>query len=79
MTAYGSVPSSRLYGFPLRAFLQINVALCIEHMQMDYRMQSLRTVVAFTTCSRPDYIALFVDKGKEFVVIVVHEMRRLSL
>jgi hypothetical protein len=79
MTAHGSIPLARLYGFPLRTFLQINVALGIEHMQMDYRMQSLRTVVAFTTCSRPDYIALFVDKGKEFVVIVVHEMRRLSL
>jgi hypothetical protein len=35
--------------------------------------------VAFATCSRSNYIALLVDKGKEFVIIVVHEMRRLSL
>ncbi len=42
-------------------------------MKMDYRMQQFAAVMAFATGGSAYDVALFVDKGEHFlVVIVVH-------
>jgi hypothetical protein len=41
MSTNGRVPFAGLYILPLRASLQVDVTLGIEHVQVDYRVQQM--------------------------------------
>ena len=41
-------------------------------MQVYYRMEQLAAIVTLATRSATDYTSLFINKGKEFLVVIFH-------
>jgi len=60
MPANSSIPLPRLYVFPVWATLQIDLALGIEHMKMNYGVQQLRTAMTLASRGRANHVAIFV-------------------
>jgi hypothetical protein len=71
MASYGCIPLARLDIFPLGALLQIELALGIEHMQVDNGMQQFRSVMALATRSRAYHPALLIYDGEYFLAIIL--------
>ena len=58
------VPLARLDIFPFWASLQVDVALGIEHMEMDDGVQQMRTTMTLTTRSLTHDTPLFINNGE---------------
>ena len=71
MPAHGCIPFAWLDVFPYGTLLQIELALGVEYMQVDHGVQQFAPVVAFAPGGRAQDVALLVDHGKQFFVIVL--------
>jgi hypothetical protein len=72
MADYGSVPLTGLYILPQGALLQVEATCGVKDMQVYYRMEQLAAIVTLATRSATDYTSLLINKGKEFLVVILH-------
>ncbi len=79
VSANSGVPFTWLYVFPFRTFLQIEFPLTIEHMQMHHGMQKLSATMALATCGSTCYVAIFINDGEKFFLIIFHFMKVLKV
>ena len=73
VSTHCGVPPIRLNAFPCGPMLQEDVAALVEDVQMHHRMQQFAAIVAFVACGFSRNVAVSIDKGEEFVLVVVHK------
>ncbi len=64
------VPASGLDVFPCRAFLQVELALRVENMQVHHRMQQHRPAVAPGPRRTPHRPPFGIDDGEKFLLVL---------